>query len=498
MEETTSDKKKGSIKNLIFLVVLFLLTIPGLQGRYKFVQEGSLNGAFEREENPSLNSFTLESWFSGSFQEQYNTRLEQNIGFRNILIRINNQLAFSLYGKGNAEGVVVGKDNMLYEDDYIKEYLGLYYVGDSVWTEKAIKLKAVQDTLERLGKKFIVVIEPDKASLYPELFPQNYRVITKKLSNYDKFLQEVTSAGVNVLDLNQYFLSIKGKTEYPIFPQCGTHWSYYGATLAADTTLRYLESMMHTDLTDMKIVQNKVYEIPRHPDYDVGLAMNLLFMIPHPATADPILEFTDKGNDTKPSVLVVGDSYYFNWLNNRIPTRAFKDCDFWYYNKKIVRSDGSSGGLASERNFHDEVMRRDVIMIMITGRFMHSFAWGFDEQLYDLFYPGHNNPIEHFANQIRCYGDEFKRMYKESVAENVSISDRIHREAEFLFYEDSKNNPDKYNSKNDVILSYELAIRSTPEWFKEIERKAKENNISVDEQLHRDAVWIYEEKFGKK
>ena len=496
MEVTNSNEKRENIKNLILIIFLFLLTIPGLQGRYKFINETRLNGAYKQEEKPSFKSFSHESWLNGSFQEQYNTRLEQNIGFRSALIRVYNQLTFSLFGKGNAEGVVVGKGNILYEDDYIKEYLGLYYVGDSIWTKKAIKLKAVQDTLDRLGKKLIVVFEPDKASLYPELFPQNYQLVEKKLSNYDKLLQEVTASGVNVLNLNQYFIDIKDETEYPIFAQCGTHWSYYGATLAADTTLRYLESLLNTDLTDMKIVQNKVPDIPRHPDYDIGLAMNLLFMISHPKTADPILEFIDKGNN-KPSALVVGDSYFFNWLNNRIPERTFKDCDFWYYNKKIVRSDGSSGGLAPERNFKDEIMRRDVIMIMITGRFMHSFAWGFDEQLFDLFYPGQSNPREQFANQIRCYGDEFKRMYKESVAEHISLSDRIQREAEYLFYDDLKNNPDKYTSKNDILLSYELAIRNTPEWLTEIKRKAKENNISVDEQIHNDAIWIYEEKYGK-
>lgn len=496
--EGSTHEDKGSIKNLIFLIVMLLLTIPGLQGRYRLVPETPLDGAFAKEEKPSFKNFTIASWLNGSFQEDFNTKLEQNIGFRNLLVRINNQLAFSLYGKGNAEGVVVGKDDMLFEEDYIREYLGLYYVGDSVWTEKAVKLKAVQDTLERLGKKLIIVFEPDKASLYPELLPGNYTLMKKKISNYDKLQHEVNSKGVNVLDLNKYFISIKGKTEYPIFPQCGTHWSYYGATLAADTTLRYLESVLKTDLTDMKVVQNKVYDIPRHPDYDIGLAMNLLFMIPHPETADPILEFTDKVNTGKPSVLVVGDSYFFNWLNNRIPERTFRDCEFWYYNKRIVRSDGSMAGVASERNLRDEVMRRDVIMIMITGRFMHAFAWGFDEQLYDLFYPGQQDPVEYFANQTRCYGDEFKRMYQESLAEGTTLSDRIDKEARFLFHKDSKDNPDKYTSKKDIVLALELAIQGTPEWMKEIERKAEKNNLSVAKQLRLDAEWIYQEKYGKK
>jgi hypothetical protein len=107
--EVYTPEDKGSIKNLIFLIVLLLLTIPGLQGRYRLVHEPPLNGAFEIVEKPSFKNFTVESWLNGSFQDDFNLKLEQNIGFRNILVRINNQLAFSLYGKGNAEGVVVGK-----------------------------------------------------------------------------------------------------------------------------------------------------------------------------------------------------------------------------------------------------------------------------------------------------------------------------------------------------------------------------------------------------
>jgi len=63
-----------------------------------------------------------------------------------------------------------------------------------------------------------------------------------------------------------------------------------------------------------------------------------------------------------------------------------------------------------------------------------------------------------------------------------------------LFYDDYKDNPDKYTEKRDLIRIYEMGIRGTPEWFAEIKRKAKINNISVDEQIRKDAEWIYEDK----
>lgn len=486
------------VKSLLFTVAILLLVMPGLQGKFGLIATGGLSGAFTETKRPDFKEFTWKSWLDGTFQGEFNNRLEQHIGFRDPLVRINNQLDYSLFRQANAEGVIVGKNNVLFEEDYIKEYLGQYYVGDSVWSKKAARLRAVQDTLSSLGKSLVVIFEPGKGSFNADMLPLQYENVVKTVSNYEELRRQLHKTGVNVLDLDQYFISIRDKAEYPLFLKTGTHWSYYGSTLAADTTLRYLESLRGVDLPDMQVIRDEIPETPRYPDNDIGLAMNLLCHLPESKTANPIIRFRQSPSKTKPNTLIIGDSFYFNWLNNHIPAGAFNTCDFWYYNKNITHSDGSGGGVASDLDFRSEIMNRDIILIMITGRFMHSFAWGFDEQLYDLFYPGYRDPVEYFSDKIRYYGDEFQRMYNESLAMNISLSDRINQEARYLFYEDSKKNPDKYTSKRDLIIIYEMGIRGTPEWMEEITRKAKANKISVDAQIRTDAEWIYENKFGKK
>lgn len=496
MKRASGDKSSGA-KSILFTLVILFLILPGFQSRYGLITEKKLTGAFQKHEKPDLGQFSWKSWLDGSFQEEFNNRLEQNIGFRNSLVRMHNQLSFSLFHQANAEGVIVGQNNELFEEDYIREYMGQYYVGDTVWNKKAARLKAVQDTLARLGKTFIVVFEPGKGSFNSDLLPRKYRNLTKSRSNYEEMIYQLGKNGVNVLDLNQYFISIKGKTEFPLFPQCGTHWSYYGAALAADTTLRYIESLRGIDLPDMKIVRNEIPDTTRHPDYDIGLAMNLMFRIPHPKTANPILQFQQGSAKTKPDVLIVGDSYYFNWLNNRIPSEVFNSCDFWYYNRNITRSDGSSAGETTGLDIKSEVLKRDIVMIMITERFIHMFAWGFDEQLYDLFYPSWRNPIEVFSNKIRTYDDEFHRMYKESLVKNISLPERINQEAMYMFFIDSRDNPEKYTSKYERMLIIELGIRGSPEWMEKMKEKAIINNISIDAQIRKDVLWMYEENYVK-
>jgi len=493
----TTGKTGSRVKSLLFTLAMLLLVMPGLQGKFGLINDGELRGAYTESGRPDFKEFTWKSWLDGTFQEEFNKRLEQHIGFRNPLVRINNQMDYSLFRHANAEGVIVGKNNVLFEEDYIKEHLGQYFVGDTVWGKKAARLRAVQDTLSSLGKSLVIVFEPGKGSFNEDQLPPGYKIVTKTVSNYESLLKHLDKNGVNVLDLNQYFISVRDKAEYPLFLKTGTHWSYYGSVLAADTTLSYLESLRGIDLPDMQIIRNEMPVTPRYPDNDIGLAMNLLFNLPQPKTANPILGFRQGPTKTKPNALIIGDSFYFNWLNNHIPAEVFNRCDFWYYNKNITHSDGSAGGVTSELDFRSEVMKQDIILIMITGRFMHSFAWGFDEQLYDLFFPGYRDPIESFSDKIRVYSDEFQRMYKESLTMNISLPDRISKEASYLFYEDSKNNPDKYTTKRDLIRIYEMGIRGTPEWMDEVRRKAKENNISVDAQIRTDAEWIYQDKAGK-
>lgn len=489
-----TNKSSSLLKNLMFSMAILLLIMPGLQQKLRWVHEPDLTGAYKASPEPGLDEFSTSSWLDGSFQETFSSRLEQHIGFRNTLVRINNQVDYSLYHQAHAEGVIVGLKGELFEEDYLKEYTGLYFVGDSVWKNKAIQLKAVQDTLSKLGKTLIVVFEPGKGSFYPERMPRKYSALQKSESNYDCMRRYLLQNKVNVLDLNQYFISIKDHAKFPVFPKGGTHWSYYGAALAADTTLKYIENLRKTDLPDMEIANLKASDSIRHPDYDIGLAMNLLFRIPQPRLANPVINFSNRLTKTRPDVLIAGDSFYFNWLNNRIPANAFNTCDFWYYNKNITRSDGSEAGSATQRNFKDEILKRDIIIIMITERFHHAFAWRFDEQIYDLFFPGQIHPIDHFANQIRSFGNEFVRMYDESKKLNISLEQRINQEAGYLFYADHKKNPGKYTRKNELLMLYEMGIEGTPDWLEKVKQKAEKNGRSLKTQLRMEAEWMYNEK----
>lgn len=478
-------------KNMLFAGILLLLVTPALQKEFQFIREKPLTGAFVKPEIPSMDSLNWKSWMSGTFQQELTDRLESHIGFHNTLLRAYHQFEFSLYGLAHADGVIAGKKGELFEEDYIRAYMGEFYVGENVWEDKVYKLKALQDTLGKLGKTFAVILEPGKGSLYPDRFPDKYMGEAPSTSNYDVFAKLLQLNDVHLLDLNRLFVQWRDKVPYRLFPRGGTHWSYYGAALAADTMVAYLNELTGGGLPDLRIDTLIVKKEIRHPDDDIWLAMNLFTPAPLDQLAYPEISFAN-ADKAKKKALFVGDSFYFNWQSEGVMHDAFADCNFWYYNKHVWNRSGVEDGLVSSRNLSTSIAENDIIVIMITERFHQNFAWNFDEQLYDLFFPGQHDPIEFFANQVRTNNEHFMRMVADAGKSKQTLVERIHAEAEFLLYEDSKIHPDKYTSRDARLSILMMSIRHTPEWLEKVKAKATERNIPIDEMIRMDAEWILE------
>lgn len=491
-----NNNSRGRIKlqTVLYLLLLLLILFPYAQTKLRFINEPLLNGAYTVPSDSTNVGLSVENWLSGDFQKDKEVRAEYFSGFRNTLIKINNQLSYSLFSKPHAEGTVVGKNNILFEEDYLLEYAGRYYVGDSVWINKAVHLKQVQDTLKSMGKTFLVIIEPDKASFYAEQLPEEYQKMRMGISNYNQFILQLRKNNVNVLDLRQDFLNRKKNKskydhEFPLYTPGGIHWTNYGSVIGADTTIKYLEKISGKDLPDMFIKSVEPCYEPLHPDNDIEKALNLIIPNNQPVTGNPILEFTSKSE--KYNALIVGDSYYFNWMQYKIPPNIFKSCDFWYYNKRIVLANYAQGGFTGELDLQTEIMKKDFIIIMITGRFMHAFAWNFDEELFDLFYPGQRNRLESYESNTRKTDHKFKRLFDKAAKDGNTLEEQIRADAMYLFYLDYKKNPEAYTSKEDQILIIENAIRSTPDWLEKIRNSAKEKHINVDKEIRNNAEWVY-------
>jgi hypothetical protein len=371
---------------LTILLSLFVIHFTQYQFSWKYVEP--LNGYYLKAEE---NKFTWKNWFSGSYQEVKDKYLNDHFGFRNYFIRINHQLRFSLFNKIKTAWVTVGKENYLYEFQYIKAYYGADFIGHDSIEKRMFQTRFLQDTLNRLEKKLIIILAPGKGSFYPQYIPDKPQYVPEEFlqgihpTNIEVYRQYIEKYQINCIDFHQYFIDNKNDFVYPLFPQYGIHWSIYTSCLAADSIVRYIEKT--NNITIPHIYWDKInMRQPIYRDRDIADAMNLLFS---PRTFDmayPELKFESDSGKTKPSLLVVADSYYGTIFDLGLDD-VFSNHHWWYYNEVIYpESHDDYWLLVNDINYHQEMLNYDIIMILSTDANLPNLGWGFIEYHYNKFH----------------------------------------------------------------------------------------------------------------
>lgn len=425
------------IKKGLLLCILAILFLPLIQSTFTLREFHPLKGDVTL---PADIEFNKQGWFSGNFQQKKEEYLNAMFGFRTLFVKAHNQIAYSLFGKVNAQGVIIGKQNYLYEESYINAYTGRDFLGEDSISHTINRLKFISDTLNKLGKQLIVVFAAGKASFYPEFIPDSYFPIKEK-TNYKLLSSEAYKAGLNMIDFNKWFMDNKHKSKYPLYPQHGVHWSTYGTALAADSLIRMMESLRHIDIPNLRITSIKM-EQPHDVDYDIADGMNLLFKFKSFDVAYPQMKVDDTTGKTKPKVLVISDSFYWGMYNLGI-ANCFQNDHFWYYNKQVYPESFKQELFADQLNIGDEIQKHDVIVIMATEATLRKISWGFIEEA-EKFYKG--------------------------------IKTSPERDTEY------------YKKIKEIIAS----IKTNPQWLEDSGTRAQEKGISLDSSLVLEAMWQIE------
>ena len=372
-------KWQKTYRTFILLGFLTFLILPAIQKHFVFVDVEPLAGAIVPPEKGTL---SLKNWVNGDYQKQTEKFIDESFGFRNLFIRTNNQLAFTLFNKAKANGVLIGKNKYLYEVSYLKAYNGWDYVGEKAIKSRVEKLRYLQDTLQKLNKQLIVVFAAGKGSFYPEFFPKEYQTKPGK-TNYKSYVNACKKLGVNHIDFNAYFVSQKHKSKYPLYPKYGIHWSTYGMGLVADSIIRYIEKKRTIRIPHL--YWNKVnLEDAKESDYDIGYGMNLLHKMTDNQMAYPVFQYENDSLKTKPRSLVISDSFFWGMFNFGIST-VFTDNQFWYYNEDVYPDSYQTPLKTKEVNLKKCIATKDVIIIMATEANLPKLGWGFIERMYESY-----------------------------------------------------------------------------------------------------------------
>ena len=428
---------KVYIKRLILCALLLLLLLPAGQAKFKWMDTGELSGYFDPlTPHPDL---TWEALKANTFQPALERYLEDRIGFRVWLIKIRNELAFRLLHESNDPNLFVGRNEVLFDSRPLNAYIGLDPVSESTVQRHIRHLRVVQDTLARRGKLLVFVAAASKASFAPENMPPYFRHYSRRKSNYQKYTAAMRAAGINLLDLSQAFRQWKDTASYPLFPRHGTHWSSYGAALAGDTIMRYVEQKYGHDLRDYHILPGQVSSVPLDNNDELLKTLNLFYPLKQYPQKYPKVEFEPlKSNQRRPTILLIGDSFVFTVLYSYF-TESFdpNSSRFWFRNVVsdliIWPSDLPEGNNMKVLDRRAQYLARDIILVMFTEYNMdHRLDYGFSDDAYSLFVPyTHTDSlrIKSLERQIRLKPGMDDYLWKKGTETGLSLEQLIHQRA---------------------------------------------------------------------
>ena len=341
------EKKTGFLSKYWFLVIFAVTLLVPLYGTFldeKVVLSGVTSSVEKEEAN-------LETIGDGRYQTYLNTRWENEFPGRKALLKLRNQLLYSLFKVSPNENVVIGKDGYLFEPNYIyNELMANGPYDESHYEELGQKLQELKNLLLAQGKEFYIFITPSKARFCREKIPERYMILDQKetvgFSQYEKLCENLEKYGIPYFDSIDYIEKNRETAgiKAPVFYATGIHWSHpWGVTCAAEL-LRFMKENSRYDLSTVSVEESPCGE-PFFPATDLYDSLNL---IRKPKDewykADAFIE--TEGTD-KPNIFIRGGSFMGQSTTSLVWAEVFhKDVHFenyYYFTDKFTEQVMLSG-----------------------------------------------------------------------------------------------------------------------------------------------------------
>ena len=225
---------------LLIFLFMGLLAAPAVR------MLGSEKMVFSFTEKRLLNAFpALPDSFSqpGAYFADIEAYLNDHFGFRDFLIYRYQREVRKRFGTVGDEGTAhQGIDNWFYfgQAEMLLDFAGRLQVSDAQLKQRLEAYQTKKQWLEQRGIKYLLVVAPDKQSVYPEFVMESWRKVQgrSKLQQFSDALPEISRQ--ELLDLAS---ELKKHKEEPLFYQSDTHWTPFGAFTAYLVIAEKLEQL---------------------------------------------------------------------------------------------------------------------------------------------------------------------------------------------------------------------------------------------------------------
>lgn len=422
-------------KNIILILIVVIFTLPLLQFYTDIVVVKKLHGYFKEENNPD---FSLSGWFDNSFQTQYDLFFNQKFGFRDDFVRLHNQLDYSLFKELHANSVIVGKEEYLYEHNYIKSYLGEDYIGEDKIRSAVQNIDSIYQVLKEHQTEMLLIIAPGKGYFYPEYIP-DAMMHDRGPTNYEGYINEIAKTDIPFIDFNHLFLQMKDTYSIVLYPKTGIHWSQGSIPFVLDSIIKKTEAILQKDLPNISYYYQPPVKKADEQDADIEKGLNLFFPLKIPPMTYPVVSFEKGEQYTKPKLISMADSFFWQFLNLGYINRVFSDLQFWYYYKQIYGTEQKDLFIA-DIDSKKALFNADLVILMTTETNLYKFPFGFENALKSTktSLKEQEEKIKEIMNNIKSDEKWYQSVKDKAETKNISIDSMLYLDAKYVFDLQSK------------------------------------------------------------
>ncbi len=267
---------------------------------------------------------------------------------KTALIQSFNGFRYSLGDQVFNEGIVGKDDWLFYSGDFsIHDYQKTSPVSKKNLKEVEAILNQINDAAMRNGGSMLVVIPPDKNTIYPQYMPDEIPVLgeTSRLEQFMQYMQEHTN--IQVMDLRPV-LSEASQTSQ-IYFKSDAHWNCLGAYYASAEIISMV-SISHPEVRPRSLSD---FEIGTTIDssLDISKTMGLglqeetwtltpkfetnVEVMPAPFAENKQMRVSVNSETDLPSAVILHDSFYNECLNQLIEPYFSKTFSLHYGTSKL-------------------------------------------------------------------------------------------------------------------------------------------------------------------
>lgn len=273
----------------------------------------------ENTENRELTKkpkFQFES--ISEFSKQYVLYFNDNFGLRNYFIKLNNLIKIYLLKISPVDNVIIGKNDWLFYREGIDSYQGIdLYSKEELNTFK----NNVEKEAKWLKKKnifFLLVIAPDKQTIYPEHLPSSIKKIYPQ-TKFDQIMDLFkNNPDIKILDLRKVLIA--NKENYSLYYKTDTHWNNYAIGLAYEE----ISKILHSNFPDITPLQMSDLEFTEQESKGRDLALMLTIQNKLKDT-DILMSLKPSFSSKKlPSLVLFHDSFAYDTFVPPIPGKLYQ------------------------------------------------------------------------------------------------------------------------------------------------------------------------------